>query len=274
MEGYINNYNFKEMEAMRYYSPPASWDAEKKRTLARDRIFSGDWIAARKMDGYFAQFLKDEDGNMFLLSRSRNVSGEFPNKIEWVPHLQPFFDDIPNGTCLLGELYLPSKPGSSNITTILGCLKEKAIKRQEDEKLQFYIFDILAYENKLYINEPAKSRMVALEHLNQFFGHHYNYINFAIYYEGEELWNQLQEILAEFIAGIIPEFFAQCRLLAGVRLEHIQEVHVIDLQQKRIAVKQTILEMTVAFFPKMFLYIFLVIAFTIIKFIAIFYLCN
>ena len=82
MKGYINNYNFKEMEAMRYYSPPASWDAEKKRTLARDRIFSGDWIAARKMDGYFAQFLKDEDGNMFLLSRSRNVSGEFPNKIE------------------------------------------------------------------------------------------------------------------------------------------------------------------------------------------------
>ena len=203
MEGYINNYNFKEMEAMRYYSPPASWDAEKKRTLARDRIFSGDWIAARKMDGYFAQFLKDEDGNMFLLSRSRNVSGEFPNKIEWVPHLQPFFDDIPNGTCLLGELYLPSKPGSSNITTILGCLKEKAIKRQEDEKLQFYIFDVLAYENKLYINESAKSRMAALEHLNQFFGHHYNYINFAIYYEGEELWNQLQEILASGGEGVV-----------------------------------------------------------------------
>ena len=46
-----------------------------------------------------------------------------------------------------------------------------------------------------------------------------------------------------------------------IQLQHIQEVHVIDLQQKRIAVKQTILEMTVAFFPKMFLYIFLVIAY-------------
>lgn len=90
MIGVIDNYDFKEMEPMRYWSPPASWDYEKKKTTTQQRIFSGDWWAAEKKDGYFAKFVKDEDGNMMLLSRSRNVKGEFPNKIEWVPHLHKF----------------------------------------------------------------------------------------------------------------------------------------------------------------------------------------
>ena len=77
MIGVIDNYDFKEMEPMRYWSPPASWDYEKKKTTTQQRIFSGDWWAAEKKDGYFAKFVKDEDGNMMLLSRSRNVKGEF-----------------------------------------------------------------------------------------------------------------------------------------------------------------------------------------------------
>ena len=197
MKGYIDNYNFKEMEPMRYWAPPSSWTLEKKKETTQSRIFSGNWWAAEKKDGYFSKFVKDEDGNIMLFSRSRNVKGEFPEKHEWVPHLQSFFEDLPNGTCLLGELYLPSKPGSSNITSLLGCLKEKCVARQEaGEKLHFYIFDILAWEGKSFLNKEAIDRFMFLNEVNIIKNTNYNeYIHVAQYYNGKTLWNKLQKIL-------------------------------------------------------------------------------
>ena len=110
MFGYIDNYNFKEMEPMRYYAHPKSYKDDPKEE-AKKRIFSNMWVGARKMDGAFAKFIKDEDGNMMLLSRSRNVNGEFPDKLDHVPHLHSFFNELPNGTCLVGEIYFPTNEG-------------------------------------------------------------------------------------------------------------------------------------------------------------------
>lgn len=201
--GTIDNYNFKEMTPMRYWAPPASWSLEKKKETTQSRIFSGDWYAAEKKDGYFAKLVKDEDGNVGLYSRSRNVNGEYPEKHEWVPHLQPFFDSLPNGTCLLGELYLPSKPGSSNITSLLGCLKEKCVARQaQGEKLHFYVFDILAWENKSYL---GKTMLERIDELNSLWraGYMNEYVEIAKYYNGKELWEELQKILASGGEGMV-----------------------------------------------------------------------
>ena len=205
MLGYIDNYNFKEMEPMKYWAPPSSWALEKKKETTQSRIFSGDWWAAEKKDGYFAKLVKDEDGNIMLFSRSRNVKGEFPEKHEWVPHLQSFFEDLPNGICLLGELYLPSKPGSSNITSLLGCLKEKCIARQEvGEKLHFYIFDILAWEGKSFLNKQAIDRFIFLNEIDIIKNTNYNeYIHVAQYYNGKALWNKLQNILNDGGEGMV-----------------------------------------------------------------------
>ena len=160
MIGYIDGVNFKELEPMKYFAPPASWSNEKKKDNAHTKIFSGDFLGSAKFDGYFAKLVKDEEGNVGLYSRSRNVNGEFPEKHEWVPHLQPFFDAIPNGSCLLGEIYLPSSPGSKNITALMGCLKEKAIDRQnKGEKLHFYAFDCLAWNGKSNLTMPAAGRV-------------------------------------------------------------------------------------------------------------------
>ena len=202
MFGYIDNYNFKEMEPMKYWAPPSSWSLEKKKQTTQSRIFSGEWWAAEKKDGYFSKLVKDEDGNIMLFSRSRNVKGEFPEKHEWVPHLQSFFEDLPNGTCLLGELYLPSKPGSSNITSLLGCLKEKCIARQEaGEKLHFYIFDILAWEGKNYLNKEALERFDELNSCSR--AYCFNYVEWAEYFNGKALWNKLQNILNDNGEGMV-----------------------------------------------------------------------
>lgn len=208
----IDGYDFKEMEPQRYWAPPASWSLEKKKETTQSRIFSGDWFGAEKKDGYFAKLVKDNNGNIGLYSRSRNVNKEFPEKHEWVPHLQAFFDWLPNGTCLLGELYLPSKPGSSNITTLLGCLKEKCISRQEkSEKLHFYIFDVLAIEGKSLLDYELTKRLVVLDDLFEEYENviepdcrpSSGYIEFGHYFYGRALWNKLQEVLASGGEGMV-----------------------------------------------------------------------
>lgn len=203
MYGVIDNYDFGEMNAMKYYAPPSSWSGQKKRDNAREKIFSGDWLGSPKMDGYFTKLVKDEDGNILLYSRSRSVKGNYVDKHEWVPHLQPFFDSLPNGTCLLCELYFPSAPGSKNVTTIMGCLKEKAVARQErGEKLHLYVFDCLAYDGLAYIYNPAKHRFSNMRtfFLGEDLG---EYVSIAKYYSGAELWEMLSRVLAEGGEGMV-----------------------------------------------------------------------
>ena len=199
MYGFIDGYDFGEMEAMKYYAPPSTWSDEKKRDNARAKIFSGDWLGAEKKDGYFAKLIKDEDGNVILYSRSRGVNGKFADKHEWVPHLNSFFDSLPNGTCLLGELYFPKQPGSRCVTTVMGCLKEKAIERQnKGEKLHFYVFDCLAWDGKNWLNETAQSRFTWVSAFAPI-----GYVSFAQYVSGADLNTMLQEILARGDEGIV-----------------------------------------------------------------------
>jgi hypothetical protein len=100
----------------------------------------------------------------------------------------------------LGEIYFPSAPGSRNITTIMGCLKEKAIARQEKgEKLHFYIFDCLAYAGKSWMSYPARKRFAFVDSYDIAA----EYVSRAHYVAGAELWTMLQEILARDDEGIV-----------------------------------------------------------------------
>ena len=160
------------------------------------------------MDGAFYKFIKDEDGNMELLGRSKSVSGDYLNKIEWVPQLMPFFESLPNGTCLLGEIYFPNNEGSNHVTTIMGCLKEKAIARQEaKEKLHYYIFDVLAYNNKVTYTNSVELRVNALKTLSLLYSK-CPYVEWAEYYSGKELWDNLTFTLIERLqnTGINKEY--------------------------------------------------------------------
>ena len=201
MEKMIDGYNFFEMEAEKYFAPPSSWSQEKKQEWAENKIFSGEWYGAQKRDGAFFMFLKDEDGNMYLRPRSRNVKKEFVNKIDWVPHLHDFFNEIDNGTCFLGEIYLPSNEQAKSTTSIMNCLFDKAIKRQEKEKLRYYIFDVLAENGKSYLNMKAKDRFDLLNSFARAYSH--DYIDWAQYTTGKELWNNIQQLLADGYEGVV-----------------------------------------------------------------------
>jgi ATP-dependent DNA ligase len=155
------------------------------------------------MDGAFYKFIKDEDGSMELIGRSKSVSGDYLDKINWVPQLHDFFNTLPNGTCLLGEIYFPNNEGSSNVTTIMGCLEAKARERQEKgEKLHYYVFDVLAIDNESIYQKNIEDRVNELDILRKSYKNE-EYIEFAKYYEGSELWNHLQETLSAGGEGVV-----------------------------------------------------------------------
>jgi len=201
MKNFIDGIDFHNLEAQKYWSPTASWSPERKKQEVQNMIFSDDYVGARKMDGAFYKFVKDEDGNMELLGRSKSVSGDYLNKIEWVPQLHSFFKELPNGTCLLGEIYFPDNEGSNHVTTIMGCLKDKALARQKDNPLHYYIFDILAYEGKSYLKMPIEDRVEELKKCWRAYGESTH--EWAEYFEGKQLWDKLQTILANGGEGIV-----------------------------------------------------------------------
>lgn len=207
----IDGINFKDLESEKYWSFPKSFKGDPKEET-RNMIFSGNYLGARKMDGAYYRFIKDMNGNMRLQGRSKSVSGEYLDKLDHVPHLLPYFESLPNGTCLLGEIYFPKNEGSSNVTTIMGCLAPKAVERQQKgEKLHYYIFDVWAYAGRSKMNTKMEERVVLLDDMYNDWADDANnerhsaigYIDFASYWSGEELWEVLQKTLAAGGEGIV-----------------------------------------------------------------------
>ena len=211
--GIIDGVNFSELEAEKYWTPPKTKTPKECKEMAKNFIFSGDYLGAVKKDGAYYRFIKDENGEMHLQGRSRSVNGNFLDKIDHVPHLNPFFEWLPNGTCLLGEIYFPDWEGSHNVTTIMGCLTEKAIQRQNDingkGKLDYYVFDIWAYAGKSLLKTSFIQRVECLKEISELkrkkalVETSFSYIEFAEYFSGKELWETLQTTLANGGEGVV-----------------------------------------------------------------------
>ena len=192
---------FHELESEKYWSFPKNYKKDSK-AETKNMIFSGDYIGARKIDGAYYRFIKDDEGNMSLQGRSRSVNGSFLNKIGHVPHLHEFFNKLPNGTCLLGEIYFPEKEGSSNVTTIMGCVEEKAIARQNTgPKLHYYIFDVWAWDGQSFMSTDCERRFDNLSAFSNIFKS--EYVEWAKYYDGADLWELLEVTLECGGEGIV-----------------------------------------------------------------------
>lgn len=201
MKGFVGGIDWVNAEAMKYWSYPSSYTKDKK-AETRNMIFSGDYLGALKVDGYYERLIKDEDGNCFMVARSKNVKGEAVDKYEWVPQIHDFMESLPNGTVLLSECYLPGNEGSQKITSLLGCLKDRCIARQAaGQKLHFYIFDVMAFDGEDFTKEPFENRVEFLWGLSSDYEH--EYIQWADYYGSERLWIELQKALAEGREGMV-----------------------------------------------------------------------
>ena len=196
----IDGYDFGYMKAEKYWSLPKNKDPKIE---IKNAVFSNRYIAARKVDGNWALLIKDNNGEFYLRSRTEGVNGGYTNKAAWIPQVTEELKNIPNGTVLLGEIFLPNDERSRAVTTVMGCLLEKSLKRQEneDKKIHFYIFDCLAYSKKNIMNRPFIDRINTLSSLKE--NKNYKYIHFATYYEGKELWDYIGKVLAAGGEGVV-----------------------------------------------------------------------
>lgn len=114
------------------------------------------WIASVKKDGYWEMLVK-WDGQVYMFARSKSKkTGWYTEKASHVPHLVEWAKEcLPDKTILIGEVYLPGGT-SKDVTSILGCLAEKAIARQKKYwYLHYYIHDILMWDGKDFVQEET-----------------------------------------------------------------------------------------------------------------------
>ena len=151
--------NYFESEPMKYWSASASMSPTEKRIKLESMIDSGDYIWSRKYDGNWSRAVITKD-RAALQTRGISVKtktyGEIQDKVF-------FWDDVikafPNGdTVILAEVYLPGGI-DKDCGSILRCLKDKALARQKDNKLEWRIFDVLVIDGTDMFNTPVEERV-------------------------------------------------------------------------------------------------------------------
>lgn len=181
--------------AEKYWSPTKNQNLKE---IVNNAIYSGAYTVSEKIDGDWRMLIRSMDGTFHLRGRSESVNGGFADKIDWVPHIVEELETLPNGTVLLGELYLDSQRGSRRVTSIMGCLKDKALDRQEKgEKLSYYVFDVLAWNGINLCNLPLSERINYLEQV-KLYCKQYKYIRVSKYETEPAV---MEELIAKLLAA-------------------------------------------------------------------------
>lgn len=147
----------QQVAPMRFANKPSDMELAK--------IFvSDDWVAQEKKDGAWYQLEISDDGErMYLFGRTvSKKTGEYTEKLANVPHIENWALNIPKGTTLIGEIFVPG--GKSNdVTKIMGCTPNNAFKRQFETSvyggpIHYYLFDCIRYGGESLLDTPYIER--------------------------------------------------------------------------------------------------------------------
>ena len=174
-----------------------------KKHMLKEVCENGEYFASIKKDGYWYQFEKT-DNYSYMFSRTKSkTTGELSEKSGNVPHIIKALELIPKNTILIGEIYYPNQT-SKDVTTIMGCLADKAIKRQEVKGLlHFYIHDIIEYDGKDLQSTDAIERYNILKQMFDDYNlNQYNFLELAEIIE-DDIYNLSMKALADGEEGTV-----------------------------------------------------------------------
>lgn len=158
------NYTFDfwaMLEPMKYYDKDYDTlsDALKKKYDDMRYNEGNQFIASEKHDGEWTMFIK-WNGEYLIRSRSiSKVTGKYGDKTQHLPHLVEDMKNWPDNSVVLAEVcWGEYGTVSTDVGTILRCLPAKAVERQKEKKLVAKVFDLLAWDNEIFINKEYGER--------------------------------------------------------------------------------------------------------------------
>ena len=181
-----------------YLNLPAPQLINKPKSEAdlQQRLVSGDYFGEIKKDGALYQIVKDVKGEVFLFSRTiSKKTGFYVNKIDNVPHIKEWaIDCLPNDSILLGEIYYPGLT-SKDVTKVMGALPDKAISRQNNNPIHYYVHDILRWQGVRFLSKSNIERYEIL-------------LDVPIYPYEELPWLEMTEAYTDNLPAILESVFA------------------------------------------------------------------
>lgn len=149
--------DFYTMEAMRYYSNDK--DCQSRRDMISNK--DNQYIASEKHDGCWSMLIHERTGVNHIRSRAiSKITGEYGDYTDKLPHICEELDRLPDNTVILAEICWAEYGTNANtVGTILRCLPDKAVQRQQEHKLSAYVFDMLMWGGQDYTTMPYDERL-------------------------------------------------------------------------------------------------------------------
>ena len=147
-------------------------------------IATNNYVASLKKDGQYHRYV-NFNGQIKMQSRGTSVkTGTYGEVQDKIPHLMEYLDRVvPKNSLIIGELYRPGWT-TNDVGSILRCLPPKAIARQKDTPLIFYIHDVWYYNGENLMVKTKEERNKKLKQIQQEWIHNYGMISqieFATY---------------------------------------------------------------------------------------------
>ena len=174
--------NLFELEPEKVYGLKANEDFKQQKI---DKcVNSGNYVASVKKDGQYHRYV-NVDGEIKMQTRGTSVkTGTFGEVQDKIPHIMDFLDRVvPKNSLIIGELYRPGWT-TNEVGSILRCLAPKAIKRQEQTPLIFYIHDVWYWNDENLMTASKEERVKKLKEIEEQIIHNHGlseFIEFASY---------------------------------------------------------------------------------------------
>lgn len=157
-------------------------------------IETGNYVASLKKDGQYHRYINYE-GEIKMQTRGTSVkTGTYGEVQDKVPHLMEYLNRVvPKNSLIIGELYRPGWT-TNDVGSILRCLAPKAIARQKENPLIFYIHDVWFYNGENLMIKTKEERIKKLKEIQEQWIHNYGLISqieFATYVDTVEKIKEL-----------------------------------------------------------------------------------
>lgn len=196
--------NFEQIlysEPMKYWAPPKTNPIIQN--VLDNPLKYNQYKFTEKLDGEWNKLAWDGE-HMYMLSRNKNVKGEYTDRWEKLPQIISEMKSLPKNTILLGEIAFDDVTKTSKeVGSIMRSLPARALKLQEKSPLHFFIFDCLMWDGVDLSSQSYKSRFIENTKLSDFMSSNFTYTHLLKTKPMSELVEYLKEFFAKGGEGVV-----------------------------------------------------------------------